>query len=72
MTTFIKCYNQKTRQMELFEVPRDVYTYILQLEAKVTYPELTGINELYPDRFHRKELGVDITVDRQFKQEYPD
>lgn len=34
-----------------FEVHPEVYTYILQLEAYIKYPELSKLKEVYSDRF---------------------
>lgn len=36
-----------------FEVSREVYMYVKQLESHINYPEHSKLLELYPNRFHR-------------------
>lgn len=40
---------------ESFEVPEPVYTYIMQLEAYVHFPEESGLKRLYKERFTKRE-----------------
>lgn len=50
MSSYISCYNQDTRELEHFEVPYSVYTYILQLENEIRYSS-GGVKRLYDFRF---------------------
>ena len=47
----ISCYNQKTRELEHFEVAYSVYVYIKQLENTIRFgSDNTGLKRLYPGR----------------------
>jgi hypothetical protein len=52
MSDYICCYNDK-RELEHYEVPHDVYVYILQLECEIKYGS-GGVKKLYPFRFGEK------------------
>lgn len=42
----------KDGSMKGFEVPMEVYYYVLQLEACIKHPNESKLKEKYPDRFH--------------------
>ena len=50
MASFISVKN-KSGEYEHYEVPQEVYVYILQLEAYIRDPERSKLLEAYPDRF---------------------
>jgi adenylosuccinate synthase len=50
----ISCYNQETKELEHFEVDKNVYTYIKQLEHYVKYPKTSKLIQLYSFRFEEK------------------
>jgi hypothetical protein len=50
---YICCYNQETRELEHFEVPKSISVYIRQLECEIKYGR-GGVQRLYPGRFERK------------------
>lgn len=41
----------KKDEYKTFEVPREVYLYIKQLETAVKHPRKSKIKDLYPERF---------------------
>ena len=45
----INCFNQETHKREQFEVPYDVYVYVVQLEMKIKYGDESGLFNLYPE-----------------------
>ena len=51
----ISCYNLETKELEHFEVNKNVYTYIKQLEAYVKYPKTSKLIQLYSFRFKESE-----------------
>lgn len=51
--SYISCYNNKTKELESFEVPEAVFIYIRQLECEINYGS-GGIQKLYPFRFGKK------------------
>jgi hypothetical protein len=53
MTCHISCYNNKTRELEHFKVPKSVYVYVIQLECEIKYGR-GGVQKLYPGRFNGK------------------
>ena len=36
-----------------FDVPKEVYVYVKQLEACINSPQHSNLKELYPKRFHQ-------------------
>lgn len=52
--SYISCYNNKTRELEHFEVPEPVSIYIRQLECEIKYAS-GGVKRLYPFRFGVEE-----------------
>ena len=54
MTSYICCYNQETRELEHFKVPKSVSVYIRQLECEIKYGN-GGVQKLYPGRFEVKK-----------------
>lgn len=50
MSSYISCYNQETRELEQFKVPKSVYVYVIQLECEIKYGR-GGVQKLYPGRF---------------------
>jgi hypothetical protein len=53
MSSYISCYNQETRELEQFKVPKSVYVYVIQLECEIKYGR-GGVQKLYPGRFEGK------------------
>jgi hypothetical protein len=45
---YIRCYSQKTRELESFKVDRSVSVYIKQLECKLRFPDVSKLLKLYP------------------------
>jgi hypothetical protein len=61
MSCYISVKN-KTAEYEHFEVPKEVYIYIRQLESYIKYPELSDLKRLYPERFGiEQEMGVECS-----------
>jgi hypothetical protein len=54
MSSYISCYNQETRELEHFKVPKSVYVYVIQLECEIKYGR-GGVQKLYPGRFEVKK-----------------
>lgn len=50
-TYMISCFNRETLKLEHFEVDKNVYNYILQLENYIKYPDMSKVKELYSFRF---------------------
>lgn len=55
----------KNRQgkYDRFEVPKEVYIYIGQLETCIRYPEKSKLKELYPERLGQYIEGIRINND---------
>ena len=58
MSSYICCYNQETRELEHFKVPKSVSVYIRQLECEIKYGR-GGVQKLYPGRFDGKFFEED-------------
>jgi hypothetical protein len=59
---------------ESFEVPREVYEYVLQLEACIKYPAMSRLKEFYPGRFdvcdvHDSNQPLDTMWKPQYMEE---
>ena len=48
MSSYISCFDIKTRELRIFKVPRSVYIYIRQLEMKLRFPVQSKLFERYP------------------------
>lgn len=46
----ISCFNEN-KELQHFNVPKEIYIYVRQLECYANYPEISKLNELYPFRF---------------------
>jgi len=58
MSCFISCYDVKNTDapdtLKCFQVPEEVYIYVLQLEAYIQHPEKSKLKEAYDFRFKKK------------------
>jgi len=53
--SIVNCYNPKTKELEHYEVPYEVFVYIRQLEQYVKYPKTSKLIQLYSFRFQESE-----------------
>ena len=51
MSSFISCYDPKTKELNHYEVPDAVYYYVRQLEHYINYPDLSKLKRVYKERF---------------------
>jgi hypothetical protein len=59
MKSLISCYSSKTKKVSHFIVPKDVYTYICQLEAEIRHKK-GAVQKMYPWRFWPKGLSEEM------------
>lgn len=48
----ISCFNEN-KELQHFNVPKEVYIYVRQLEYYAKYPEISKLNEMYPVRLSK-------------------
>ena len=65
MSSYISCYNQETRELEQFKVPKSVYVYVIQLECEIKYGR-GGVQKLYPGRFEVRKM-TEIPIGSKWK-----
>jgi hypothetical protein len=51
---YISCKN-KNLEYERFEVPKEIYIYIRQLENYILNPELSKLKETYREKYEYKD-----------------